>query len=435
MGIHRPTTPTPPKNTPSFPAKAGIHRPTTPTPQKTLRHSPQRRESIVPLPQRPKKHSVIPRKGGNPSSHYPNAPKNTPSFPQRRESIVPLLQRPKNTPSFPRRRESTIPAHAGIQRKHSWFPCSCVGTCRLLWIDCLWRDYYAFPRRSVGTRNTIPAKAEIHHPTTPTPKKTLRHSRKGGNPSSHYSNAQKTLRHSREGGNPQFPRTREFNENIIQTDQTHHFHTEPPQHHSREGRNSPPHYPNAQKNTPSFPRRRESIVPLLQRPKKHSVIPAKTGIHRPTTPTPKKTLRHSREGGNPSSHYPNAQKNSPSFPRRRESIVPLPQRPKKLSVIPAKAGIHRPTTPTPKKTLRHSREGGNPSSHYPNAQKNSPSFPRRRESIVPLPQRPKKLSVIPAKAGIHCTIYHATLHPGTQGADIYTGLSCCINNSLVRLNR
>ena len=46
-GIHRPTTPTLEKNTPSFPrrrestiaAHAGIHRPTTRRPRKTLRHS------------------------------------------------------------------------------------------------------------------------------------------------------------------------------------------------------------------------------------------------------------------------------------------------------------------------------------------------------------------------------------------------------------
>ena len=144
------------------------------------------------------------------------------------------------------------------------------------------------------------------NPDIASPHDTTRHPREGGNPSSHYPNAQKNT--------PSFPRRREFNENIIQTDQIPHFHTGLPQHHSREGRNSPPHYPNAQK-----------------------------------------------------------------------------------------------------KTLRHSRKGRNSPPHYPNAQ--------------------KKHSVIPAKAGIHCTIYHATLHPGTQGADIYTGLPCCINNYLVRLNR
>ena len=48
-------------------------------------------------------------------------------------------------------------------------------------------------------------------------------------------------------------------------------------------------------------------------------------------------------------------------------------------IIPAHAGIHCPTTPMP--------------------EKNTPSFPQRREFTVPLPQ--KKYSVIPAKAGIH----------------------------------
>ena len=179
-----------------------------------------------------------------------------------------------------------------------------------------------------------------------------------------------------------------------------------------------------EENTSSFPRRRESIAPLSQ--------------------CPRKILRHSREGGNPSPHYLNARR--------------------KYSVIPAKAGIHRPTIPMPeentpsfprrresiaplsqcpRKILRHSREGGNPSPHYLNArgkyfvipakagihrptvpmpEENTPSFPRRQESIAPLSQCPRKIlrhsreggnpsphylnargkySVIPAKAGIH----------------------------------
>ena len=84
-------------------------------------------------------------------------------------------------------------------------------------------------------------------------------------------------------------------------------------------------FPGARKNTPSFPRRRKSIL---------FVIPAKAGIH------------NSRVRGNSSSHYPNARKNTPSFPRRLCSI---------LFVIPAKAGIH------------NSRARGNSSSYYPNA--------------------------------------------------------------------
>ena len=190
--------------------------------------------------------------------------------------------------------------------------------------------------------------------------------------------------------------------------------------HSRESGN-PPHHP-------SFPRRRESTP--------SSVIPAKAGIHNsracgnsssyypnthpntPATPMPEKTLRHSREGGNlqfprmrefivPLPSFP--RRRNPQFPRMREFIVPLlRQHPKKHSVIPAKAGIYNsracgnsssyyracgnsntPATPMPEKTLRHSREGGNL------------QFPRMREFIVPLPQCPKKHSVIPAKAGIH----------------------------------
>ena len=59
------------------------------------------------------------------------------------------------------------------------------------------------------------------------------------------------------------------------------------------------------------------------------------------------------------------------------------------------------------------------------------AIPARAYPVIPA----RAYSVIPAKAGIHYTIYRATLHPGTQGADIYTALSCCINNSLAMLNR
>ena len=147
------------------------------------------------------------------------------------------------------------------------------------------------------------------------------------------------IRHSREGGNPYPSR-----ESVIPAK------AGIPYHH------------------PSFPRRREST------------IPAHAGIYRPFTPMPKKILRHSREGGNVipakagihnsracGNLYPNAQENTPSFPRRRESI-PSPVIPAKagISTIPAHAGIYRPrhsreggNTPMPKKILRHSREGGN----------------------------------------------------------------------------
>ena len=52
----------------------------------------------------------------------------------------------------------------------------------------------------------------------------------------------------------------------------------------------------------------------------------------------------------------------------------------KYSVIPAKAGIQRPITPTPHSNTpsfprrRESREGGNSTTHHPNAEKNTPSF-------------------------------------------------------------
>ena len=143
-------------------AHAGIHRPTTPTPEKNTLSFLRRRESIP---------SVIPAKAGihncrargNSSSHYPDAREkhsvipaeariNTvrhsreggnPQLPRTREFIVPLPQRPRKTlrhshagenpphhSSFPRRRESTITAHAGIHRpttrdareKHSVIP-------------------------------------------------------------------------------------------------------------------------------------------------------------------------------------------------------------------------------------------------------------------------------------------------------------------------
>ena len=162
-----------------------------------------------------------------------------------------------------------------------------------------------------------------------------------------------------------------------------------------------PTTPTPEKNTPSFPRRRESTIPAhagIHRPttpmpekntpsfprRRESTIPAHAGIHRPTTPTP--------------------EKNTPSFPRRRESTMS------------AHAGIHRPTTPTLRR-IRHSRAGGNPQcpAHAgihrpttPTPEKNTPSFPRRRESTIPAYAgihrgypNSEEYSVIPAKAGIH----------------------------------
>ena len=146
------------------------------------------------------------------------------------------------------------------------------------------------------------------------------------------------------------------------------------------------------KSTPSFPQKRESN-PIIRHSREggnqtpSSVIPAKAGIH------------NSRACGNSSSHYPNARKNTPSFPRMRESN-PIIRHSRKggnqtpSSVIPAKAGIH------------NSRACGNSSSHYPNARKNTPPFPRMRESnpIIRHSRKggnPTPSSVIPAKAGIH----------------------------------
>ena len=222
-----------------------------------------------------------------------------------------------HTPSFPRRRESTIPAHAGI-----------------------------------------------HRPTTPTP--------------------EKTLRHSREGGNPQFPKF------IVPLPQC-------PRKTLRHPGGNPPRAcgRKPEKNTPSFPRRRESTIPahagihrpITPHPRKHSVIPAKAGIHipahagihRPITPNariipvgnfivpqcPRKTPRR-RES---------------TFPRMREFIVPLE-----------------------KKTLRHSREGGNP------------QFPRMREFIVPLPRQELKIGVAARACGNSSSHFPAGMsHPQENG--------------------
>ena len=164
----------------------------------------------------------------------------------------------------------------------------------------------SFPRR--------PAAPFPHPRKSNTPP--LRHSRKGGNPhpspvipakagihTHHPSFPRKPtpsfpqrreskpiIRHSREGGNPQFPRMREFNENTIQTDQTPHSHTGPPQRHSRKSGNPHP----------------SPVIPA----ETYSVIPAKAGIHK---------FPRMREFIVPLLQCP---KNTPSFPRRRESTIP-----------------------------------------------------------------------------------------------------------------
>ena len=336
-----------------IPAHAGIQRkhhpdrPVTSFPHRTTSTSfPRRRESTIPA------HAGIHRK------HHPDRPRPTSHLIPTQDDLNVI---PTKTgihpchPSFPRRRESTIPAHAGIQRKHH--------------PD---RPVTSFPHRTTST--SFPRKRE----STP------------------------VIRHSREGGNPQFPRTREFNENTIQTDQSPHSHTGRPQRHSRENGNSAPSSVIPAKtgihpHHPSFPRRRESTIPAhagihrkhhpdRPRPTSHliptqddlNVIPTKAGIHprHPSFPRKREStpiIRHSREGGNP------------QFPRTREfnentiqtdqsphSHTGRPQRhshengnPPLSSVIPAKAGIH------------NSRARGNSSTHSPTPETNIPSFPRR----------------------------------------------------------
>ena len=97
---------------------------------------------------------------------------------------------------------------------------------------------------------------------------------------------------------------------------------------------------------------------------KHSVIPKNTPSFPKTLPKTSfpKTLRHSREGGNP------------QFPRTREFNVPLLQCPEK-------------NTPSFPKTLRHSQK-------HSIIPKNTPSFLKTLHHS-------QKHSVIPAKAGIH----------------------------------
>ena len=77
-----------------------------------------------------------------------------------------------------------------------------------------------------------------------------------------------------------------------------------------------------------------------------------------------------------------AEKNTPSFPRTRESIVPLPQCPKEI-LRHSRKGLLRHSREgllrhSREGLLRHSREDGNP------------QFPHAREFIAPLPQCPKE---------------------------------------------
>ena len=241
--------------------------------------------------------------------------------------------------------------------------------------------YSSFPRRRESTPSSvIPAKAGIHP--------IIRHSREGGNPQfprtrefnekKHHPDQPDTsfphritfnvipthagihpiIRHPRGCGNPphhpSFPRRRESTpssvipakagihnsrargnstkRNTIQTNQTHHFHTELP--------------------STSFPQRQESIP--------SSVIPAKAGIHnsrargnstkrntiqtnqnhllplrtRESTPSPFPRRRESNDEKKPiqtnQTFFP-TQNYGTSFPRTRESTP--------SSAIPAKVGM------------------------------------------------------------------------------------------------
>ena len=146
---------------------------------------------------------------------------------------------------------------------------------------------------------------------------------------------------------------------------------------SRVRGNSSSHHPNARENTPSFPK-------TLHHSQKHSVIPAKAGIH------------NSRARGNSTSHYPNAREKHSIIPKNTPSFPKTLRHSQKHSVIPAKAGIHNSRACGNSATLKHHCRGF------------TPQFPRMREFNVPLLQCPRKTlhhsqkhSVIPAKAGIH----------------------------------
>ena len=330
--------------------------PSSAIPAKTLRHSRKNllRHSRKNTPPFPRKPTPSFREGGNPPHH--------PSFPRRRESTIPAhagIQRPitptpkKNTPPFPRK-HSAIPAKTlRHSRENGKKP----------------TRHPSFPRRR---ESTIPAHAGIQRPITPTPKKNTPPFPQKPTPpfpQKHSAIPAKTgLRHSREGGNPQFPRTREFNVPL-------------PQHPKKTLRHS-------RKNTPPFPR-------------KHSVIPAKAGIH------------NSRACGNSTSHYPNTQKKHSAIPLRHSRKAGIhthyPNTQKKHSAIPAKTysaipaktySVRRPTFPRTREfnvpLPQHPKKNTPPFPRKPPPsaiRENTPSFPRRRES-TPSP-------VIPAKAGIH----------------------------------
>ena len=356
--------------------------------------NPRLRENPPHHPPFPQKHSAIPaktlrhsREGGNPqfprncgnsTSHYPNTQKKHSAIPAKTYSAIPAKtlrhSREGGNPQFPRMREFNVPLpqHPGKTLRHS----------RKNLLRHSRKNTPSFPRKSHPItkkptpsfprrrESTIPAHAGIQRPITPTPRKNTPPFPQKPTPpfpQKHSVIPAKTLRHSREGGNPQFPRTREFNVPL-------------PQHPGKTLRHS-------RKNTPPFPRK----------PKKHSVIPAKAGIH------------NSRARGNSTSHYPNTQKKTLRHSREnllRHSRKNLLRHSRKNSVIPAK-------------TLRHSREGGNPQfprtrefnvplPQHPgktlrHSRENTPPFPQKHSAIPAktTPPFPQKHSVIPAKAGIH----------------------------------
>ena len=117
-----------------------------------------------------------------------------------------------------------------------------------------------------------------------------------------------------------------------------------------------------------------------------------------------------------------AEKNTPSFPRTRESIVPLPQCPKEI-LRHSRKGLLRHSR---EGLLRHSREDGNP------------QFPHAREFIAPLPQCPKEPErntpsfLRRRESTTRSTAQHFIR---VRRVLIFTPSSCCINNSLAMLNR
>jgi len=109
---------------------------------------------------------------------------------------------------------------------------------------------------------------------------------------------------------------------------------------------------------------------------------------------------HSRAGGNRSCIGPPSETHTPSFPRRRESLLPWAFLENPQTVIPAQAGI-APASGLPRKpTDRHSRAGGNRSCFGPSSKTHRPSFPRRRESLLLWAFLGNPGTVIPAQAGI-----------------------------------